>query len=96
MISLSLTFPFSGDPHLVERAVFSFLKLLFSTKNHYRQVVGSNFGPQNIALHWYTWHQVPWGTNFPNFLPPKVNFSYVVKTLRQYGLFQQKHWYYIQ
>jgi hypothetical protein len=75
-----------GDPNLVQDYVVSFLKILFNLQNRTSPISYSNFGPQNIALHWYTWHHVPWGTNFPNFLPSKSNFTAVVQSLKRYGI----------
>lgn len=38
-----------------------------------------------IALHWYTWHQIPFDTLYPEYFPAKPNFAEGVKALQAIG-----------
>ncbi|MDI6828305.1 MAG: DUF6259 domain-containing protein [Armatimonadota bacterium] len=38
-----------------------------------------------IALHWYTWHQIPFDTLYPEYFPAKPNFAEGVKALQAAG-----------
>lgn len=38
-----------------------------------------------IALHWYNWHEIPFDTLYPEYLPAKPNFREGVKALQEAG-----------
>ncbi len=38
-----------------------------------------------IALHWYSWHEIPFDTLYPDFFPPKPSFREGVKALQAAG-----------
>ncbi|MBI5833535.1 MAG: hypothetical protein HZB16_14645 [Armatimonadetes bacterium] len=39
-----------------------------------------------MALHWYSWHQIPFDTNYPHYKPPKPRVEEGVKELQAAGI----------
>lgn len=37
------------------------------------------------AIHWYSWHRIPFDVNYPNYFPPKEGFKDTVAELKQAG-----------
>jgi hypothetical protein len=61
-----------GNPDIVKRNVDEFLTLFPKIKK--------------AALHWYTWHQIPFDTNYPQYLPAKAGFQQTVQYLQSKGI----------
>lgn len=39
-----------------------------------------------LASHWYTWHQIPWDNNYPNFFPANPGVAEISKDVRSQGI----------
>jgi len=40
-----------------------------------------------IAVHWYSWHQIPFDDHYPEYFPAKVGFKEAVEELHQAGIY---------
>jgi len=40
-----------------------------------------------IAVHWYSWHQIPFDDHYPEYFPAKVGFKEAVEKLHQAGVY---------
>ena len=43
------------------------------------------FGPEHTALHWYRWHEIPYDTNYPEYLPELPGFKEAIAEMQTMG-----------